>query len=649
MESTLRSDEVKEQARGLGADLVGIIDCHTLNTHPPDPTAPQTPHRISERFRSCIVLAKRMPLGEFLSNHRWLIAHNNQTVMRALEKTAYRLAHWLDSQGYYSLQVATDETDPELKRGSYGYLSMRHLAVEAGLGTFGLESNLLTREYGPRVYLTALLTEAQLTPGQRILEQLCIGETCGRCMLACPTDAVHQWALDKRLCALAAQVHGISSILYGPLKRIVEQPEHAQAILAERNTRDKWQSMIRLVEAFGVCPRCIEVCPIGTDYKRYLAREHRDIPELTPAKKQRLQAMKGAARSGGIMQGNPTINVRYIGPNGYHPPKREKAVSSLHPGEGSMNLDPLSSADVKRKAYELGAQLVGIASAASLADEAHPPQEVLKDVRSVIVIARRFLWGAARLGRPDKRSAHYAGEIGISELEECALALAFYLEDHGHPSLILPAASSRSHQEDVQAEGPLSLTHAAVEAGLGTLGLNGMLLTREYGPRVILCGILSAAPLEPDQRITHALCLGESCGRCLLACPGNAVRQWGLDVEACRPHSSPYGYWFLQQHVNRIVNAPDAAARWEIAKSTDSLMIWQSMLRGVGIITGCTRCQDVCPVGQDWDAHLADVLTDIGDATPEKEEALRLMQEKASRGERGAGFEQQKHWIGENV
>ena len=338
MDSTLQQDclgaeEVKLQARTLGADLVGIADCQTLNANPPDPTAPQTPNRISERFRSCIVLAKRMPLGEFLSDHRWVVAHNNQVVMRVLERVASRLTYWLDSQGYYSVQVATEETDPELKRGSYGYLSMRHLAVEAGLGTFGLESNLLTPEFGPRVYFAAVLTEAELLPDRRMLEQVCIGETCGRCLLSCPTDAILHWALDKRLCAMAAQVNGISSLIYGPLRKMVEHPEHMAQILAEPDTKEKWKAILRIVESFGVCPRCIEVCPIGDDYRKYLAREQRDIPETTPAKKQRLQLMKVAGRSGKVMENNPPINVRYIGPNGYRPPKQRKELSGIQAQE----------------------------------------------------------------------------------------------------------------------------------------------------------------------------------------------------------------------------------------------------------------------------------------------------------------------------
>ncbi len=317
-DAKLSAKQVKGKARELGADLAGIASCAVLEANPPDPSWPQVPSRISSRVRSCIVLAKRMPIGEFLSDDTRTIAHTNQVVMRRLEKIAYDLSYWLDGLGHYSFQIAADETDPELKRGSYGYLSTRHVAVEAGLGTFGLESNLLTPEYGPRVYVTAVLTEAELEADRPIEQQICLGESCGRCLLACPSDAVLQWGLDKRRCATHAQRHGISSIIYGPLQHLNDATNSAAAknVLASRDTFEKWRSIIRLVMAFGVCPRCIEVCPLGEDYRKYLAREHKSISERSPQKESRLNVMKVAAKAGSQVPGAPHLNLRFIGSSG---------------------------------------------------------------------------------------------------------------------------------------------------------------------------------------------------------------------------------------------------------------------------------------------------------------------------------------------
>ena len=312
-----------------------------------------------------------------------------------------------------------------------------------------------------------------------------------------------------------------------------------------------------------------------------------------------------------------------------------------------MSLAQVDSTAVKARAHELGVHLVGVARAEALAGGAAGPEKVLHGSRSVVVLGRRMLRGAARIGRSDSRAAHYSTEIGISELEQQAMELCLWLEGQGHPSLVLPATSSRSTQDDMAREGPIDLVQAAVAAGLGTMGLTGMLLTEAYGPRVILAAVLTYADLEPDARRTEALCLGEACGRCVSVCPGGAGRQWELDADACRPHSSPYGYWFMQRHLERIDAEPDPDKRWQMVRSSDTLMIWQSMLRGVGVLTGCTRCLDVCPVGADYPAQLADALDEIPAPLVEMNSAaLAEMRARARKGERGPAFEARRGDIG---
>jgi len=212
-------------------------------------------------------------------------------------------------------------------------------------------------------------------------------------------------------------------------------------------------------------------------------------------------------------------------------------------------------------------------------------------------------------------SPQYSTELVLTDLEEIELKLVYFLEDAGFPSITIPPVHFDPRQYDPKGDtrGPLSLTHAAVEAGLGTLGLNLMLLTPEYGPRIMLGAVLTSADLEPDRPIAEALCLGEPCGRCLLACPADAIGQWTLDKERCAPLASPYGFTYLMGHVERLVKAP-RDAQLALLKSKESFMSWQSILRGVGVYSGCTRCVDVCPVGRDYDAHLRDAQEEIAHA-----------------------------------
>jgi len=320
----------------------------------------------------------------------------------------------------------------------------------------------------------------------------------------------------------------------------------------------------------------------------------------------------------------------------------------------------LTSALVKAKAKEFGADLVGIASGAVLdahpPDPRHPQTPTLvspHDNRSVIVLAKRHLTGTARLKDWNERHKQYAAELTLSQLEEASLRLVYFLEDEGGaPALIIPPVhTDAAHNYRAYTEGgtygALSLVHAAVEAGLGTLGLNLMLLTPEYGPRVILTAVLTSAELEPDRRMTTPLCQGENCGRCLLACPGDAVLQWGLDKQKCAPYASPHGFSHVVSHVGNVLRAESVEQKMELLRSGDSFNIWQTMLRGVGAYTGCTRCVDVCPVGQDYASHLADAQRDIPETTPEKTARLAAMQQTRTSGESIEGLERSKRWIGQ--
>lgn len=321
--------------------------------------------------------------------------------------------------------------------------------------------------------------------------------------------------------------------------------------------------------------------------------------------------------------------------------------------DGAPPLPDLSATEVKTRARELGADLCGIASGAVL--DAHPPDSrrpqtasaiSRDDSRSVVVVARRLPVGLGRLRGHDDRHKQYATELTLSDLEEVQLKLVYFLEDRGFPSITIPPVHFDPRQYDRQGDtrGPLSLAHAAVEAGLGTLGLNLMLLTPEFGPRVVLGAVATAAHLEPDRPLAVALCPGESCGRCLLACPADAILQWKLDKGRCAPYASPYGFAYLMDHLERLVAAP-SEARPGLLKSKESFMAWQSILRGVGVYSGCTRCVDVCPVGQDYAVHLADVQDEIAEATPAKRARLAEMARAREAGDRGPHFAHSARWI----
>jgi len=194
----ITADEVKARAKVLGADLVGIASAQTLNAFPPDPLWPQTPERISPRVKSVITIVQHIPAREpsaAVPTRR--SSTSTCWCCGKWTRVAYQIAgELLEAAGHPTLcGNLAQETEWTYKRASYGRLSTRHLGVESGLGTLGLEVNILTPEYGPRIYLTGVLTELELAADAPMTEQVCIGRIlqplpsfmsgqCGYCISA---------------------------------------------------------------------------------------------------------------------------------------------------------------------------------------------------------------------------------------------------------------------------------------------------------------------------------------------------------------------------------------------------------------------------------------------------------------------------------
>ena len=318
------AERVKTMARELGADGVGVASADVLDAFPPDPAYPQIPSRIAAGVKSCVAFFKRIPAGAFRARDLACVHHVDQLVLREMDKVGYRIARFLEDEGHWAFQTAAQETVWEMKSASYGYLSTRHVAIEAGLGTLGLELNLLTREAGPRCYTTVVLTDAELEPDGKMVDQVCIGEPCARCLYSCPADAVEHWDLDKRKCATFAQEFGFATIMR-VFRRFLDAPtpEAQVATLAHEHGHEWfgiWQGLLRVVGAFGDCPRCLAVCPVGEDYGLFLKEHQREIPEKTAAKVARAREMLGIRKKGDVIGAVSEGRVRWVGERGYRRP-----------------------------------------------------------------------------------------------------------------------------------------------------------------------------------------------------------------------------------------------------------------------------------------------------------------------------------------
>lgn len=87
-------------------------------------------------------------------------------------------------------------------------------------------------------------------------------------------------------------------------------------------------------------------------------------------------------------------------------------------------------------------------------------------------------------------------------------------------------------------------TPMAIDAGLGELGRNSMLITPKYGPRVRLAKVLTDLPLNIDRPISFGVTeFCEVCGKCAEYCPSSAIPEGERTYDGPESGNSGYYHW----------------------------------------------------------------------------------------------------------
>ena len=168
------------------------------------------PRNLLRGARSVVVMGIHLLDGAFelVPSREYSITY--QVANLELDRSAFHVAKYLQGQGHRALQVpASPPYDLKRNRGD---LSHRHAAQRAGIGVFGKNSLLLSPEFGPRIRLTSVVTDAALEPSVPLDVDLC-GD-CDICLHACPVDVFEgPGIVNKSVCdaTTSASVSGCSS------------------------------------------------------------------------------------------------------------------------------------------------------------------------------------------------------------------------------------------------------------------------------------------------------------------------------------------------------------------------------------------------------------------------------------------------------
>ena len=244
----------------------------------------------------------------------------------------------------------------------------------------------------------------------------------------------------------------------------------------------------------------------------------------------------------GFAHGNVTHNTGM-----YAWDKKLVGVSRVPEGLKQEVKDPANMAqDIKKVAETFGASLVGICEidhrwvyshTFHFATKEHKEFDLPEECKYAVVMAFEMPYYLSRTS--PTLLAEVAEGWGYSFMAYTATMVAQFIRGLGYTAI--PSGN------DSALNIPL-----AIDAGLGELGRNGLLITEKFGPRVRISKVFTDLPLVSDQPVdfgvTH-FCM--VCGKCAMNCPGQAILhgdrttkpnnvsnakgelKWPIDAEKC--------------------------------------------------------------------------------------------------------------------
>jgi epoxyqueuosine reductase QueG len=160
------------------------------------------------------------------------------------------------------------------------------------------------------------------------------------------------------------------------------------------------------------------------------------------------------------------------------------------------------------------------------APDAHNPTRICKDARTVIVFGKTVPRGMLHSPDYSLYMLHRTYHSVYEYLNELGLKLSNWIEAEGNFLAVpIPSFAPLVYHE-LEPWGVLSLKHAAVKAGLGAFGKNGLAHNPTYGTLLRPGAVVTSAELPGDPIVEDNPC-PETCDACIKACPSTALQEDG--------------------------------------------------------------------------------------------------------------------------
>jgi epoxyqueuosine reductase QueG len=181
MKIELNSVIVKQYGLEAGASVVGIAASKDFGAAP-DGFKP------SDNLEGClsvIVLGVSHPREALNDIAEYTAARN--AMLTKMTDMAKRVARRITVAGYKTKAISATG-GRTVDKNHYGYISLKHAAELAGLGLITRNYLLTNDQYGNLLWLSAVLTDTELTPDGKVQYSFC--DNCNICVESCTSGAL---------------------------------------------------------------------------------------------------------------------------------------------------------------------------------------------------------------------------------------------------------------------------------------------------------------------------------------------------------------------------------------------------------------------------------------------------------------------------
>ncbi|MDV0447067.1 Epoxyqueuosine reductase [Methanosarcinaceae archaeon Ag5] len=193
----LTKEIVKGYGMDAGAVVVGIAASQDFDLAPEG----FKPTDVLPDCRSVIVLGATFSPDVFNSIDEYTASRN--AMLTTMTDMAKEVAKRIKADGYKTKAISAAGgkwIEGDGRKEHFGAISLKHAAEIAGLGVIGKNYLLTNPQYGTLLWFSAVLTDAELIPDEKIGFDMC--GSCNKCVEECPVGALDDpTAFGKKGCS----------------------------------------------------------------------------------------------------------------------------------------------------------------------------------------------------------------------------------------------------------------------------------------------------------------------------------------------------------------------------------------------------------------------------------------------------------------